>query len=225
MIAALSALCKSSSSERPHLGFASEARGLGSGPPPNTHGCGALPDRVPQCGIRYVLAAMGNLWFNRLESADRKKVADKIQAHAADMTKPPLLVFPEGADYGYPPRCAPSFSLFPHLCGLLLCCKGADAFVFARNCLRYLRKQRALGHVQTRRIRPRDLHRSGVLSEPLPRARARKSLTWHSWALLRAVANVCSRVAGRWQSSITNSLLMVTGTRRSRALFDTCFDC
>lgn len=56
----------------------------------------------------YVLSPMGNLWFNRLdptrgchlsadqlrrlESSDRKQVADQIKAHAADITKPPLLV-------------------------------------------------------------------------------------------------------------------------------------
>lgn len=44
----------------------------------------------------YVLACMGNLWFDRLASRDRAHVAKKIKEHAADVSKPPLLVFPEG---------------------------------------------------------------------------------------------------------------------------------
>eukprot|EP00042_Codosiga_hollandica_P051595 m.636609 g.636609 ORF g.636609 m.636609 type:complete len:464 (+) comp58311_c0_seq7:4551-5942(+) len=43
-----------------------------------------------------VLSSMENLWFDRLVSRDRALVAQKIREHAADVTKPPLLVFPEG---------------------------------------------------------------------------------------------------------------------------------
>eukprot|EP00054_Salpingoeca_dolichothecata_P010707 m.59615 g.59615 ORF g.59615 m.59615 type:complete len:430 (+) comp19116_c0_seq1:70-1359(+) len=44
----------------------------------------------------YVLATMNNLWFDRMTSRDRAAVAKKIREHAADVSKPPLLVFPEG---------------------------------------------------------------------------------------------------------------------------------
>jgi glycerol-3-phosphate O-acyltransferase 3/4 len=45
---------------------------------------------------RYVLDVMENMWFDRMASKDRKYVAQRIKEHAADVTKPPLLVFPEG---------------------------------------------------------------------------------------------------------------------------------
>lgn len=45
---------------------------------------------------KYVLHPMGNLWFNRSENKDRAKVARAIEAHSKDVSKPPLLVFPEG---------------------------------------------------------------------------------------------------------------------------------
>jgi len=45
---------------------------------------------------KYVLESMDNLWFDRMASKDRKAVARKIKEHIADVTKPPLLVFPEG---------------------------------------------------------------------------------------------------------------------------------
>ena len=44
----------------------------------------------------HLLASMDNLWFDRLESKDRQVMARRIRAHAADTSKPPLLVFPEG---------------------------------------------------------------------------------------------------------------------------------
>ena len=44
----------------------------------------------------YVLESMDNLWFDRMASKDRKNVAKEIKAHINDVSKPPLLVFPEG---------------------------------------------------------------------------------------------------------------------------------
>ncbi|EDQ84773.1 uncharacterized protein MONBRDRAFT_29885 [Monosiga brevicollis MX1] len=46
---------------------------------------------------KYVLNfGTDNLWFDRMESRDRTTVAQKIKQHAADTSKAPLLVFPEG---------------------------------------------------------------------------------------------------------------------------------
>jgi len=44
----------------------------------------------------YVLDVMENMWFDRLASKDRSYVAKRIKEHVADISKPPLLVFPEG---------------------------------------------------------------------------------------------------------------------------------
>lgn len=45
---------------------------------------------------KYVLCAMGNLWFDRMAKKDRKTVSARIIEHSNDVSKPPLLVFPEG---------------------------------------------------------------------------------------------------------------------------------
>lgn len=45
---------------------------------------------------KHVLTVMENLWFDRMTSKDRKLVAKKIRDHVNDLSKPPLLVFPEG---------------------------------------------------------------------------------------------------------------------------------
>jgi glycerol-3-phosphate O-acyltransferase 3/4 len=45
---------------------------------------------------KRVLDVMENMWFDRLAGKDRQYVAKRIEEHVADLTKPPLLVFPEG---------------------------------------------------------------------------------------------------------------------------------
>jgi len=43
-----------------------------------------------------ILACLGCLWFDRKDSADRAKVAEKIKKHVCDEKNIPLLLFPEG---------------------------------------------------------------------------------------------------------------------------------
>jgi glycerol-3-phosphate O-acyltransferase 3/4 len=43
-----------------------------------------------------ILNPLGCLWFNRMEQKDRELVSLRIKEHSMDLTKPPLLVFPEG---------------------------------------------------------------------------------------------------------------------------------
>jgi 1-acyl-sn-glycerol-3-phosphate acyltransferase len=45
---------------------------------------------------KYLLSALGSLAFNRDEQRDRIIVSEGMKAHAADLGKAPLLVFPEG---------------------------------------------------------------------------------------------------------------------------------
>jgi len=45
---------------------------------------------------RHVLKSLGCLWFNRMQQKDRSLVSQLIKEHAMDLSKPPLLVFPEG---------------------------------------------------------------------------------------------------------------------------------
>lgn len=43
-----------------------------------------------------VITPLGNIWFERFESRDRKLVAKRILSHIDDLSKPPLMIFPEG---------------------------------------------------------------------------------------------------------------------------------
>jgi len=43
-----------------------------------------------------ILSCLGCLWFDRKDSADRAKVAEKIKKHVCDPKNLPLLLFPEG---------------------------------------------------------------------------------------------------------------------------------
>eukprot|EP00040_Diaphanoeca_grandis_P017286 m.89961 g.89961 ORF g.89961 m.89961 type:complete len:456 (-) comp26348_c0_seq4:350-1717(-) len=45
---------------------------------------------------KYVLYPLHCVWFNRAEQKDRRAVALTIREHSMDLSKPPLLVFPEG---------------------------------------------------------------------------------------------------------------------------------
>eukprot|EP00041_Stephanoeca_diplocostata_P019943 m.437076 g.437076 ORF g.437076 m.437076 type:complete len:465 (+) comp21430_c0_seq1:242-1636(+) len=45
---------------------------------------------------KHVLHVLGCLWFDRMEAKDRSLVSKAIREHSMDVTKPPLLVFPEG---------------------------------------------------------------------------------------------------------------------------------
>jgi len=44
----------------------------------------------------HLIGPLKNIWFERLESRDRRLVQDKMMEHIADETNPPLLIFPEG---------------------------------------------------------------------------------------------------------------------------------
>lgn len=44
----------------------------------------------------HILNPLGCLWFNRMERSDRELVSELIKKHSRDLSKPPLLVFPEG---------------------------------------------------------------------------------------------------------------------------------
>eukprot|EP00038_Savillea_parva_P008186 m.175293 g.175293 ORF g.175293 m.175293 type:complete len:520 (+) comp13966_c0_seq1:71-1630(+) len=43
-----------------------------------------------------ILNPLGCLWFNRMQRRDRELVSELIKEHSMDISKPPLLVFPEG---------------------------------------------------------------------------------------------------------------------------------
>jgi len=45
---------------------------------------------------QHVLGCLGCLWFDRKDSSDRAKVADKIKKHVCNEKNLPLLLFPEG---------------------------------------------------------------------------------------------------------------------------------